>query len=282
MTIRGDGFSVPAGGAVVQGAGTGVTLDQGADVTNSGTWQLNWHGGIQGGGTPFTNTASGTVHKTGPNQADINVPFTNNGAIDVDGGALGLQTPVSLAPTTYQVAEGARLNIGSVNGVTQWHRVQDVTGGGVVAVSGELDSFGVQWAFGPGEAEVSGTVDTNPGAFTVTGTADDLPNRLTIRSERVLGPRRRCRGQGRRSAGQPRPGRRRDQLGHLAAQLARRDPRHGQRPCGDVHQHGVGDDPQDGTEPGRHQRPAHQQRNRPRRRRGVWRSPTLPSSRAPR
>ena len=100
---------------MVQGAGTGVTLDQGA-VTNSGTWQLNWHGGIQGGGT-FTNTASGTVHKTGPNQADINVPFTNNGAIDVDGGALGLQTPVSLAPTTYQVAEGAQLNIGSVNGV---------------------------------------------------------------------------------------------------------------------------------------------------------------------
>ena len=42
-------------------------------------------------------------------------------------------------------------------------------------MSGELDSFGVQWAFGPGEAEVSGTVDTNPGAFTVTGTLD-LPN----------------------------------------------------------------------------------------------------------
>ena len=59
---------------------------------------------------------------------------------------------MSLAPTTYQVAEGTRLNISSVNGVTQWHGVQDVTGGGVVAVSGELDSFGVQWAFGPGEA----------------------------------------------------------------------------------------------------------------------------------
>ena len=51
-----------------------------------------------------------------------------------------------------------------------------------MAVSGELDSFGVQWAFGPGEAEVSGTVDTNPGAFTVTGTLD-LPNGLTIRGD---------------------------------------------------------------------------------------------------
>ena len=100
---------------MVQGAGTGVTLDQGADDQlghlaaqlarrDPGRRNVHQHG-------------VGDGPQDGPNQADINVPFTNNGAIDVDGGALGLQTPVSLAPTTYQVAEGTRLNIGSVNGV---------------------------------------------------------------------------------------------------------------------------------------------------------------------
>ena len=100
--------------------------------------------------------------------------LNNAGTIDVDTGALALSSPGVMQANTYQVAAGAQLNIGSVNGVTQWHGVQDVTGGGVVAMSGELDSFGVQ-AFGAGEASVSGTVDTNPGAFTVTGTLD-LPN----------------------------------------------------------------------------------------------------------
>ena len=189
MTIRGDSFAVTTTGTLIQPVSSGVTLDPGADVANLGVWRMAGNTTIQGtaGGDleTFTNHTGATIHKTGSGTANIDgsARLTNFATIDVGEGALSIASPAYLGGTTYQVAAGATLTINSADGVTQWQGAHDVTGGGTVTVGGEVDSIGMDWAFGPSEALFVGSaIDTNNGGFGVTGTFS-IAGGMTIRGD---------------------------------------------------------------------------------------------------
>ena len=102
---------------------------------------------------------------------DSNVVLNNAGTITVDSGTLDLHRPGALPGTVFHVADGASLFVQSIDGGTQWSGAYDLDGGGTMTVTGEVDATSaVTWAFGPGEAVMSGaTVDTTTAPFTVTG-----------------------------------------------------------------------------------------------------------------
>ena len=172
---------------IIQPAGATVTLTETSavgEIVNRGVWRMAANTTLQGssGGEveTFTNHGGATLHKTGGSNAAITARFTNSGTIDVGEGSVSIPSPAYLGTSTYHVAEGATLAISSIDGVTQWQGVHDVDGGGTVTVDGEVDSFGMEWAFGPDEATLTGVVDAS-NSFVVTG-ALTTPG-LTIRGD---------------------------------------------------------------------------------------------------
>jgi hypothetical protein len=173
-TINATGFT--NSGALTQGDFTSVSLGEAAQVTNSGTWTMgtssNINGTTGGDAERFVNT--GTLVRTGANTSSIAaaVRVDNTGTIDVQQNTLFILAPGLMPASTYQVAEGATLEIRS-DTTSQVTGMQSATGSGTVRYTGTLAPTvgSLTFAFPPGLLEFSNpTFDTTSQPIVNTGT----------------------------------------------------------------------------------------------------------------
>ena len=114
VRIKGDRFSVDPGGVLEQV--NGISLDEGADVSNSGTWRINGAYTITGtgGGVPetLTNQVGGTVQKQGTGAATIdNLLRFSDAGIDELPHARGCAASTTAACAVAGPVRGLRLNL---------------------------------------------------------------------------------------------------------------------------------------------------------------------------
>lgn len=143
------GGSATFTGDVPSGAGF-LYLSNGAAINSSGTfdvgWSANLNNTIVNSGSPGTLTNSGTFTRSvGTGTTSVQVPFANNGAVNVAAGKLEFTNKFSLGNNSSLTVSGGRLlfnvNAGTPSvgsGVTAM-----VSGGGVLELAGSVSVLGV-------------------------------------------------------------------------------------------------------------------------------------------
>ena len=173
--IKGVGFTNT--GTVRQDASSVPTLDEGAVVTNEGSWSMEnayLQGTFGGGFERFVN--HGSLVKSGGNftYIDSTVRVDNTGTISVTGGQLQILQVGVWPGITYQVSAGASLSLG-VNEASDISGVQSVSGGGRVAFNGTLKPVSAPLVLNfpaGGLDPLTGVLDTTVAPITNSGVVD--------------------------------------------------------------------------------------------------------------
>jgi len=140
-SLENDGTLTWTGGAITLGGGDGATSNHSATLINTGVFEIETNGTLNGAGFPGTGTVSnsGTILANGYGTTEVYANLFNNGVVDVGAGTLVLEQGVG-GTGTFLLTGATTLDF--VSGAGSSDTIQFVHPGGTL----EVDSAG---QFGP-------------------------------------------------------------------------------------------------------------------------------------